>query len=112
MRKKDDGGILSNMDEDEDEHEHKQEEKQDGDEDLIMDKDMDEGWRLKRLRSYGILPNIDEDQDEDEKRQVDDKAEDVYEGCKGWGVMAACPTLMTLIFSQQEPLMKISPWNF
>ena len=43
MRKKDDGGILSNMDEDEDEHEHKQEEKQDGDEDLIMDKDMDEG---------------------------------------------------------------------
>ena len=39
MRKKDDGGILSNMDE----HEHKQEEKQDGDEDLIMDKDMDEG---------------------------------------------------------------------
>ena len=42
MRKKDDGGILSNMDEDEDEHEHKQEEKQDGDEDLIMDKDMDE----------------------------------------------------------------------
>ena len=40
MRKKDDGGILSNMDDYE--HEHKQEEKQDEDEDLIMDKDMDE----------------------------------------------------------------------
>ena len=34
MRKKDDGGILPNMDKDE--------EKQDGDEDLIKDKDMDE----------------------------------------------------------------------
>ena len=50
MRKKDDGGILPNMDKEEDEHE----EKQDGDEDLIKDKD--------------------------EKRQVDDKAEDVCEG--------------------------------
>ena len=38
MRKKDDVGILPNMDMDEDEHE----EKQDGDEDLIKDEDTDE----------------------------------------------------------------------
>ena len=38
MRKKDDGGILPNMDKDEDEHE----EKQDEDDDLIKDKNIDE----------------------------------------------------------------------
>ena len=40
--KKNEGGILSNMDKDGDEDEEKQdEEKQDEDEDLIKDKDMD-----------------------------------------------------------------------
>ena len=35
------------------------------------------------MRSYVSLPNIDDGEEEDEKRQVDDKGEDVYEGCEG-----------------------------
>ena len=39
--------------------------------------------KAAKVEDLCILPNIDEDQDQDEKRQVDDKAEDVYEGCEG-----------------------------